>query len=82
MKQIAALLVVGLVAGLGIGSVRAAESTSPSSSLVISSVYFGSSSDASDEYVIVHNQSGEVINLKGYELDYKAAVGKSWYKKR
>jgi len=52
-----------------------------SQGLVLSEVYVGSPTNASDEYVVVHNNSAQPIQLKGLEIEYKSATGKSWVRK-
>lgn len=82
MKRVFSLLVSGLLMGIWVGPARAAEgSTLANNALVIATVYPGSTADAADEFIVLHNQVNQELNLKGYALEYKAATGKSWYKK-
>ena len=52
-----------------------------SRSLVIRSLYTGSPTDATDESVVLYNNSPNPINLKDIEIEYKSATGKSWVRK-
>ncbi len=61
-----------------------AEAVNPSlrsSSLIISEIYTGSPTNASDEYVVVTNAGGGAVDIRGLSLEYKSATGKSWYHK-
>lgn len=82
MKRVLSLLLCGILISAGVGPARAAENNVLSSnSVVIAAVYVGSAADAGDEFVVLHNQANQDLNLKGYALEYKAATGKSWYRK-
>lgn len=63
------------------GALQAAESSLDTSGIVIREVYFGSPTDASDEFVILHNVGLANVNIGGLVVEYKSAIGKSWYEK-
>lgn len=52
-----------------------------SSSVVIGEISMGSSTDASDEYVVWHNNSPIPVDISGWAIQYKSTTGTSWSKK-
>ncbi|QQS26843.1 lamin tail domain-containing protein [bacterium] len=64
-------------------NVNAAESNlvQNTSHALISQAFFGSKTDASDEFIVIINTSSETLDISGYTIEYKAATGKSWYEK-
>ncbi len=52
-----------------------------SSSVVISEVSMGSGTDATDEYIVWHNNSSGDVDISGWSIQYKASTGTSWSKK-
>lgn len=72
-------LVVGVLSIVLFGVPQAVRAAVPSSgSLILKEVLVGTSSDASDEYVVIVNNSSQAVQLQGVELEYKAATGKTW----
>lgn len=79
-------VLLGLLAAIftlvpAVGVLQAAESSQDASDLVIRQVYFGSPTDASDEFVIMSNVGSDGIDIGGLVVEYKSATGKSWYEK-
>ncbi|MCC7543456.1 lamin tail domain-containing protein [bacterium] len=79
MKRVVAVWNIGIVGLLSFMPLQSFAVGSPS--LVIREVYLGSPIDATDEYVVIHNNSNDVVDLQGVELEYKSATGKSWTRK-
>ena len=50
-------------------------------SVVIREVYVGGPTDASDEYIVLHNNAETAVDLASLEIEYKSATGKSWVRK-
>ena len=74
-------IVIAVVVALSPVTVLAATEPVASANLVLSEVYLGSPTNATDEYVVVHNNSSLPVQLKGLEIEYKSATGKSWVRK-
>lgn len=81
MKRVFFSLLVGIFALMPSTAVASATESTDASGVVIRQVYLGSTSDASDEFVIVSNTSVTGVDIGGMFIEYKAATGKSWYEK-
>ncbi len=71
-------LVIGLIL---VGILPSGHARAASSSIVIGEISMGTGSDASDEYVVWHNNSDQVVDIAGWAIQYKSATGVSWSKK-
>lgn len=79
MKRTVSVLSYVLIALIGFMPLSAyAES---GASVVIREVYVGGSADASDEYIVLHNNAETAVDLASLEIEYKSATGKSWVRK-
>ncbi len=83
MKRVIAGLIAAILAlvPLAQGVCAAEEIAKSTSRVAIRQAYFGSMSDATDEFVTVANYGSDSVEISGYTLEYKAATGKSWYEK-
>ena len=76
MKRLAILIHLALIILMTLHVIA-----SSSEALVIRAVYVGSATDAADEYIVLHNNGANDIDLEGLEVEYKSASGKSWTRK-
>lgn len=79
-KLISLWLISTLISSLGFVGVAQAASLAPGK-LVIREVLLGTASDASDEYVVIANNTSESLQLQGLEIDYKSASGTTWIRR-
>lgn len=81
MKRVLLGILTAVFAMAPTVQVAQAEVSQSSADVVIYQAYFGSPSDATDEFVILHNASLAVVDISGLVVEYKSATGKSWYEK-
>lgn len=82
MKRVLLGLLVAIMSLCSLSQVAGAtKKVDNTSRVVIGQAYFGSPTDASDEFITIVNIGSESVDIGGLSVEYKSATGKSWYEK-